>query len=320
MPNASTEIFVYRIAAWSDHFENNRTRELKSLDWVPIPNKHDGDGYTELLEHPNGAAHFGAWNAIVQVASKCDPRGTLLRDGRKPHDSQSLARITRLPALVYDEALPRLVHIGWLELISLKSLNLASVSQEGAGIPQDAAEKRLRKGREGDGTEEKGKEELSDAAASDPPPEPDGGDSVATGGRKRTGGKAVAARKPATGPNAEIVRHHEACWAAQHDGESYAHQGGKDAAAVGRILTACKGNVEKAKRIVSEFNADDDAFISKTGHTLAVLGGQLNRYLSGAHKGISGDDGCDPANDPAHPDHKAPALTDEIRKLFPSTK
>lgn len=305
MLNASTDIFVYRIAAWSDHFENNRTRELKSLDWVPIPNKHDGDGYTELLEHPNGAAHFGAWNAIVQVASKCDPRGTLLRDGSRPHDSQSLARITRLPALVFDEALPRLVSIGWLELISIKTLNLASVSQEGAAKPQDDAEKRLRNGMEGKGTEEKGREDLPDAAASGPP---------------KTVQKKTGVRRKATGPDAEITQHHEECWATHHPGEAYAHQGGKDGTAVGRILKACKGDVEKAKRIVTAFNDDQDSFIAKSGYTLSMLGSQINRYLAGAHKGISGDDGCDPANDPAHPDHKSPALTDEIRKLFPSTK
>jgi hypothetical protein len=34
----------------------------------------DGDGYTELVDHDDGAAHLGAWCAIVQIASKCDPR------------------------------------------------------------------------------------------------------------------------------------------------------------------------------------------------------------------------------------------------------
>jgi hypothetical protein len=68
---------MLRIVDWELHFENNRTKELKRLTWVPFPNRHDGDGYTELLDHPDGAAHYGAWCAMVQVASKCDPRGTL---------------------------------------------------------------------------------------------------------------------------------------------------------------------------------------------------------------------------------------------------
>ena len=133
---------TYRIKDWSKHFENNRTKDMKTMRWVPVPNKHDGDGYTELLEHPNGAAHFGAWVACVQVASKCRERGTLLRGTCEAHDSASLARITRIPREVWDEALPRLVSIGWLET--------CDIPQEGAEEPQVPA----RKGMEGNGREE----------------------------------------------------------------------------------------------------------------------------------------------------------------------
>ena len=107
---------TYRIKDWDLHFENHRTRELNTLRFVIMPNKQDGDGYTELVEHPNGAAHLGAWCAIVQVASKCNPRGTLLREAGRPHDSSSLARQTRLRKEVFDEVLPRLTgSIGWIE-------------------------------------------------------------------------------------------------------------------------------------------------------------------------------------------------------------
>ncbi len=61
-----------RICDWDTLYENNRTRGYKKLNWVPIPNRMDGDGYTELVDHPNGAAHLGAWIAIVQVASRCE--------------------------------------------------------------------------------------------------------------------------------------------------------------------------------------------------------------------------------------------------------
>jgi hypothetical protein len=60
---------ILRIRDWSEHFENNRTKELVRMAWVPVPNKQDGDGYTELLDHVNGAAHLGAWIAIVELAS-----------------------------------------------------------------------------------------------------------------------------------------------------------------------------------------------------------------------------------------------------------
>ena len=113
-----------KVKDWEIHYENNRTRDYKNLRWVPIPNQLDGDGFTELVDHPNAAAHLGAWVAIVQVASRCDPRGILMRDGGRPHNAESLARITRLPADVFREVIPRLLgSIGWLE-----------------AIPQDAAQ------------------------------------------------------------------------------------------------------------------------------------------------------------------------------------
>ena len=72
---------LYRIVDWDKHFESAQSRKVERLTWVRVPNKHDGEGYTELLDHPNGAAHYACWMAIVQVASKCQPRGSLLRDG-----------------------------------------------------------------------------------------------------------------------------------------------------------------------------------------------------------------------------------------------
>lgn len=120
-----------KIVDWATRYENNRTRDLKHMQWVPMPNRHDGDGYTTLLDHPNGAAHFGAWCALVQVASRCDERGTLLRHGAAPHDSGSLARMTRIPESVWLEVLPRLVSIGWIEDYE--------IPQEGATIPHPSA-------------------------------------------------------------------------------------------------------------------------------------------------------------------------------------
>lgn len=169
-------MITYRIRDWSKHFENNRTRGLKELRFVILPNKHDGDGYTELLDHPNGAAHYGAWVSLVQVSSKgkhpaggcgipagcCECRGILLRTGARPHDPVSLSRLTRIPASVYEEALPRLVKIEWLESEII-------VDEEVKGIPHPPAERKKSQSRtplpksagsiEGNGMEQKGMEE-----------------------------------------------------------------------------------------------------------------------------------------------------------------
>ena len=126
---------LYSIRNWNTIYENNRTRELKNMAWVPVPNSHDGDGYTELVSRKNGAALLGAWLVILQVASRCDPRGTLLRRGEKPHTADSLSRITRLPKEIIAEALivcstePQ-----WLDVV-----DFTTKPQEGAGIPQEGA-------------------------------------------------------------------------------------------------------------------------------------------------------------------------------------
>ena len=141
---------AYRIVDWDSHFEINRSRDLKILHWVPVPNKMDGDGYTELIDHPDGASIYGAWIACVLVASKCDPRGTLLRDGNKEHNSASLSRITRIKEKWFDLMFERAVSIGWIEPYDNPALgcdNPALGCLEGKGMEQ--------KGMEGtrDGTE-----------------------------------------------------------------------------------------------------------------------------------------------------------------------
>lgn len=108
---------ILRVRNWDAHYEVNRTRCLKTTLWVPVPNRLDNDGYLELVTHASGAAHLGAWLSLLQVASRCKPRGTLVRDDGSPHSVETLARITRLPADVFNEAIPRLLSIGWIESI-----------------------------------------------------------------------------------------------------------------------------------------------------------------------------------------------------------
>lgn len=139
-----------RIFEWEIHFENSRTRELRTMSWVPVPNKHDGDGFTQLASHPDGPSHFGVWNVLLQVASKCNPRGTLVRQGRHgqktPHDAESISRITRFPVAAIDAAIARLLEIGWLETFSLENClkepqkaDAATLSPVVATTPQHVA-------------------------------------------------------------------------------------------------------------------------------------------------------------------------------------
>lgn len=167
MSEPARTLNTLRVVDWEKHFENNRTRELKNLSFVLVPNKMDGDGYTELLDHENGVAHFGIWISILEIASRCEIRGTLLRSSRttsaesrtqvrngaeqvpdtqncplRPHTPQSLGRISRMPAGLYDEAIPRLVEIGWLEWIHTDtgaSQNTAVASAESRMTVRESA-------------------------------------------------------------------------------------------------------------------------------------------------------------------------------------
>ena len=144
---------VLRVTDWETHYENNRTRDMKNMQWVPVPNKHDGYGYC-LLVSENGAARLGAWVAILQTAAKSHPRGTLLRDGKHAHTAKTIAVKTRLEESAIQETIIECLRpeIGWLELVDIKGVTGlgAGIPQEGAEIPQEPA----RKGREGNRKEE----------------------------------------------------------------------------------------------------------------------------------------------------------------------
>ena len=127
---------MYRIRDWNRHFETAESRKLKRMVWVPVPNKTDGEGYTALVDHPNGAAHLGAWYAILEAASKQNPRGSLPSGIPQTIGGicQSLSRISRLPSRIFEEVLPRLVEIGWLE----NQQDTATLA-ESAGVPGESA-------------------------------------------------------------------------------------------------------------------------------------------------------------------------------------
>jgi hypothetical protein len=127
---------IYRIRDWDKLFENNRSRDLKTTSWVPVPNTHEGDGYKTLLDHPDGPAHYGAWHAILQVASRCGVRGTLVRSCGELHTAESIARLAFFPERVISDALERLVsvEIDWIEVLDPKTLS--PIPQAGATIPQ----------------------------------------------------------------------------------------------------------------------------------------------------------------------------------------
>lgn len=124
-----------RITDWSAHYETAESRRIKDLSWVATPNGHDSVSFCQLLKHPNGMAHFGAWNLILQVASKCSTRGTLTYGKKcpRPHDAGTIAELTHGSVKIIEEAIPRLLEFGWLEEIEMDDQRSAGHALPSAG-------------------------------------------------------------------------------------------------------------------------------------------------------------------------------------------
>ena len=249
---------IYRVKDWNEHFENNRTKEMVQMRWVPVPNKHDGDGYTELMERPNGIALYGAWHLILQVASKCKTRGLLIRDNNEPHTAASIKRITSGDLETIQLALIACVEIGWLEIVDVSgnvinglqnpapscgnpAPSCAEPPTASAGIPHPTDE-----GREG-----KGKEGKSSAGAVPPPKAP----------------------KPKS----------ETAWGIWIDanrdaGRADPVQAGPDLAASRNFFGALKQDVSKFRAVCEMYLKDRTKFLVDTGHALRHMA--INKYIN----------------------------------------
>lgn len=112
---------AYRIKNWDAIFENNESRKLKKLNWVPLPNSWDGLGYARVTKHKNAVTILAAWPLIVQICSKCPQRG-LLAKVDEPLSVEDMADLTRMPAQVFERAIDALIDplIGWVELVDVE--------------------------------------------------------------------------------------------------------------------------------------------------------------------------------------------------------
>lgn len=127
---------VYSIRGWNENFENNRSRTVKDLAWVAIPNRHDGEHFSTIMNAERGAEIFSAWVLMLQVASRCQPRGSLLRDNKKPHNASSLSVKTRAPENWFILAFEFLEkHTDWLDV-----KELSPDCQQTVGLLPDACQ------------------------------------------------------------------------------------------------------------------------------------------------------------------------------------
>ena len=111
---------AYIIKDWDRIYENAQSRKVDKLLWVAMPNKHDSFGFRMLLSKPNGVALYGAWVLLVQLASKCEPRGTLVKSG-VVLDIPTMAMLTNAPESILLEMIEAVQSKGieWIEVRDL---------------------------------------------------------------------------------------------------------------------------------------------------------------------------------------------------------
>jgi hypothetical protein len=158
---------LYKITDWRSFYETHETGKLKSLKWVPVPNRHDGLTFRQIGTEKNCSDLFAAWVLMIQVASKTerDRRGQLFRNGR-PLDAASLALMTGFPARIFSAALDYFSQpsVGWLiaeewdNELPLSPGNLPDAAGNLPGPPEKIP-LNGREGMEGNGKEQKGTEE-----------------------------------------------------------------------------------------------------------------------------------------------------------------
>lgn len=115
---------LYRIVEWDHHYEvsqSKRAERPEKLAWVAIPNKHDGKGFRRVARQTDAADLFAAWVLILEVASKCAPRGTLI-DSDGHLNAMDLADKTGFPERIFQRAFHFFTDsengVRWLEIVA----------------------------------------------------------------------------------------------------------------------------------------------------------------------------------------------------------
>jgi hypothetical protein len=107
-------IMKIRIKNWDKYFERDRSRQWKNISWVPVPNKQ-GTGYRRIMSNKeNGLKIYACWNALLGVASKCQPRGDLSK-----YTTEDLSILTLIDINVIEMSIKFLSNdpMDWIEII-----------------------------------------------------------------------------------------------------------------------------------------------------------------------------------------------------------
>ena len=131
-------VTLYRIRRWDDLYETYESKRVARMKWLALPVKLDGYGYRRLMQEKDGPAMFGTWCAILQLAARCTPRGTLCSADGAPLPPDEIAVLISIPERLVSKTLEMLSNaqkskLLWIEALQRKTAGLAEVSAEDAG-------------------------------------------------------------------------------------------------------------------------------------------------------------------------------------------
>jgi hypothetical protein len=148
-------MITYRIKDWNDHYENNKSREREKCSFCCVPNKQDGLGYGMLMREKDGEALYGAFVAVVLIASKQKKRKGYLTANGLPGECPLSARQLSVKCQFKESTIQRMLdvcstnEIGWIEAVPAECP--LSAREVPAECPPSALEGKGREGKEGEG-------------------------------------------------------------------------------------------------------------------------------------------------------------------------
>jgi hypothetical protein len=132
---------IYAVAKWRETFETSDSRKHKALCWVSVPNNMASNGYVEMISHfgrEEAPAIYGAWIALVLIASKCPARGVLCTSSAVGLSVDRLSFLSHFGSSVFQKLLPWAESVGWLEVLSFDQ---AKATLEGGLSDQKTADR-----------------------------------------------------------------------------------------------------------------------------------------------------------------------------------
>lgn len=112
---------LYRIRDWNQIYENSESRKCKTLTWVRLPIKLDGNGYKALMEIEGGPGILGCFVALIELAGRSVERGTFTNSSGKPLTTKMISRSISQPEDLVNRTLEVLSsgEFDWIETVAL---------------------------------------------------------------------------------------------------------------------------------------------------------------------------------------------------------